>query len=136
MRIMVDTNVLISAILFPRSTMNYLIEKVITNHTLVLCSFILEEINELFARKFYDKIPFLNEFLKNFSYELVCNPEKIDTDYYHYIRDISDLPILVSAINSKVDMIITGDKDFLSVNTDDKEIPLIMSPREFLDNFS
>ena len=53
-----------------------------------------------------------------------------------FIRDESDLPILASAITAGVDMIITGDKDFFCVDMSGKELPVIMSPSEFMENFS
>jgi len=44
MRIMTDTNVIISAILFPESQITKVINNVTENHTLVLCSHIVEEL--------------------------------------------------------------------------------------------
>ena len=82
MRIMIDTNVLISAILFPNSVMNRLIEKVMTCHSLILCSYIIDEIHELFVRKFYDRTEYLDIFLTKFSYELVYTPMSINPSDY------------------------------------------------------
>ncbi|MDR2650192.1 MAG: hypothetical protein LBB94_10815 [Clostridiales bacterium] len=45
------------------------------------------------------------------------------------IRDISDRPILRAAIAANVDVIITGDKDFLESGVND---PLIMTAAEFV----
>ncbi|WP_368294378.1 PIN domain-containing protein [Dehalobacter sp. TBBPA1] len=52
MRIMIDTNVLISAILFPKSQLTIVIQSVTEAYTLVLCSHIIEELNEIFKKKF------------------------------------------------------------------------------------
>jgi len=49
---------------------------------------------------------------------------------YPNIRDIDDLPVLANAIESKVDVLITGDKDFDDVIID---IPKIMKPREYIE---
>ena len=38
MRVMIDTNVLLSALLFPNRQMNTLIEKITTEHQLILSS--------------------------------------------------------------------------------------------------
>lgn len=46
------------------------------------------------------------------------------------IRDINDRPILRAAVAGKIDIIVTGDKDFLEANID---FPMIMTPAEFLD---
>ena len=45
------------------------------------------------------------------------------------IRDIDDRPILRAAMKAKVDIILTGDKDFLESGLDN---PLIMTPADFL----
>jgi len=47
MRIMLDTNVLVSALLFPGQKMNALMEKVTTDHHLVLSSYIVDELFEI-----------------------------------------------------------------------------------------
>ena len=44
MRIMLDTNVLISLILFPSRKFNCMLEVIIREHTLVLSSFVVEEL--------------------------------------------------------------------------------------------
>lgn len=46
------------------------------------------------------------------------------------IRDAKDQPILNGAILSDVDVILTGDKDFLSLDLDR---PKCMTPAQFLD---
>ncbi len=52
MRIMVDTNVIISAILFPESLPAKVVEKVMIEHHLVLCSHIIDELHRVFEEKF------------------------------------------------------------------------------------
>lgn len=67
-------------------------------------------------------------FLAEFQYELipaVDNAERL-------IRDATDQPIFNAAILSDVDLIITGDKDFLSL---DIERPRCITASEFLDEF-
>lgn len=129
MRIMLDTNVFISALLFPNSIAGRLLVNVLTDHNLVLCSYIIEELHSVFERKFRSKIDDLEIFLSELSCDLVYTPKKIDETKYPYIRDINDLPILVSALIADVDMLITGDKDFYEV---DIEKPQIVSPAEFM----
>jgi predicted nucleic acid-binding protein len=65
MRIMIDTNVLISAVLFPNPRMTKLLDKVALEHTLVLASFIMEELQRLFDTKFSGKKTLLDRFLSN-----------------------------------------------------------------------
>ncbi|MBZ4654220.1 MAG: twitching motility protein PilT [Peptococcaceae bacterium] len=129
MRIMIDTNVLISAILFPGSSPTITLQKVIEKHNLVLCSHIIDEVHIVFERKFPEKIKNLERFLSKLSYELVYTPLDIEMNKYPQIRDNGDLPILVSAILADVDIIITGDKDFQSIEI---EKPIVLTPRESL----
>jgi putative PIN family toxin of toxin-antitoxin system len=127
---MIDTNVLISAILFPDSLPTATIKKVIEEHSLVLCPHIIEELHLVFERKFPERIKNLERFLSKLSYELVYTPIDIQEEGIPPIRDKWDLPILISAVMAEIDIIITGDKDFQSVEI---EKPIILTPREFFD---
>jgi predicted nucleic acid-binding protein len=49
------------------------------------------------------------------------------------IRDTSDQPVLFSALGANVDILITGDKDFLSLRIKDFAI---LTPSEFIDAYS
>ena len=132
MRIMTDTNVIISAILFPKSQTTKVIQNVTEDHTLVLCSHIIDELQEIFDRKFKDKSHLLDMFLSKLSFELVYTPADINSASYPNIRDKEDLPIFVSALLSDVDILITGDKDFFELEIDKPEI---ISPRDYLDRY-
>lgn len=46
------------------------------------------------------------------------------------VRDKKDIPVLSDAIFNKVDVLLTGDKDFLESNIDN---PLIYSPKMMLE---
>ncbi len=131
MRIMIDTNVLISIIFFPTTQMNELIIKMSRNHDIVLCTYIIEELKRVTKRKFPDKTKDLDMFLTDLVYELVNTPDTIDRGKFPVIRDIYDYPILATAIIEDVDILITGDKDFATV---DIKRPKILTPNEFLLN--
>ena len=51
MRVMLDTNVLISALLFLSRHMDLLFERVVTEHTMVLSSYVIEELHKVVERK-------------------------------------------------------------------------------------
>ncbi|OQC12889.1 MAG: PIN domain protein [Firmicutes bacterium ADurb.Bin080] len=122
MRIMIDTNIIISAILFPDSLPSRFVEEVTSKHSIVLCSHIIDELHRVFDKKFKEKLLYLEKFLSKFSFELVYTPQDIEIDKYPDIRDVADLPILVSAILEDIDVIVTGDKDFFDVGIDKPEI--------------
>ena len=127
MRIMIDTNVLVSASLFPKSRLGQAIKPLSDKYTIVLCTTIIDELHDVYNRKFPDKLYVLEQFLKEFSFETVYTP-KIPENVPQ-VRDKKDTPILASAILENVDVLITGDNDFCDV---DIERPEILSPADFL----
>lgn len=131
MRIMLDTNILISVFVFNSKTLNQIIEAILLEHKLVLSSFIVDELKRVVARKFVNKSRELDKFLTVLPYELVYTPEIIDENLFE-IRDKMDYPVLYTAIIEEVDILVTGDKDFSEVNV---EKPEILTPSEFLDKY-
>lgn len=131
MRIMLDTNVLISALLFPASRINAMLEHIISRHTLVLSSFVVDELREVTRRKFPARVAAVETLLAQMSYEFVYTPAQMDQDAFH-IRDAKDYPVLYTAMINGVDMLITGDKDFSGVDVDSPEV---LTPAQFLERF-
>ena len=127
MRIMIDTNILVSSALNQNSKTAFALSKAMHEHTLVICTYVLEELQDVFLRKFPDKIPSLDAFLSRLAFEL-CYTPKISSDTPD-MRDEDDRPILQAAIDAEVDVILTGDDDFHSLNI---EHPIIVSPADFL----
>jgi putative PIN family toxin of toxin-antitoxin system len=128
MRIMMDTNVLISIVLFPTPQMNKMMEHIFQKHNLVLSSFVVEEFKGVMARKFPTEVKNVDRFLSRVSYELVYTPDEIDQSIFR-IRDTHDYPVLYTAIIDDVDVLITGDKDFASVEIDRPEV---LTPVNFI----
>ena len=132
MRILLDTNVMISAILFPNSVPAETVDIILLNHSLVICSYTVEEIAEVVERKFKHRQKAFNLFLNSLPFELIKTPLNIEPTNYPGIRDIKDLQILASAIKYKVDILITGDKDFAEIELERLEI---VTPRQFLEKY-
>jgi len=66
MRVLIDTNVLISAALFPQSTPAQAFRKANTfPFHAVICEQNLDEMKRIFTRKFPDKLPALASFISN-----------------------------------------------------------------------
>ncbi len=130
MRVMIDTNILIPALFLPNSLPSKVVEKVLLEHELILCSQIVQELHTVFERKLKKQTTrHLENFLRGLNFELVDTPESFNQSCYPYIRDKKDLPILVSAILGKVDILISEDKDFFEAAS---EKPKIISPRGFI----
>ena len=131
MRVMLDTNILISAFVFKSKKMNDLIYKLSKEHEIVICSYTIEEIMGLIKSKFKVSEKALDTFLKDFPFDLVYSPTSIDNKLFE-IRDKDDYIILHTAIIEDVDIFITGDKDFDDVDIDRPEI---ITASEFLDKY-
>jgi len=64
MRVMIDTNVIISGVLFPNSRPAEFLENTFNNDTVVLCSYIIDELHRIFKMKFNENFNDLEKFLK------------------------------------------------------------------------
>ncbi len=131
MRVLIDTNILISAALSSQGTPFQAFVKAVTypNHGLI-CEQNIDEMRRIFNRKFPKKIAALEKFLSLalMTLEMVPTPmEKYDSEVQ--IRDVNDRPILRAAIYAKADVLLTGDKDFLESGI---ENPKIMTATEFV----
>lgn len=131
MRVMLDTNVLLSVILFPSERMNAMMQCIFEEHRLVLSSFVLEELVAVVERKFPTKSRAVTALLSAMSYELVYTPKEIESGLFE-IRDAKDYPVLYTAIMEDVDILVSGDKDFAGLLI---EHPEIMTPAEFCKRF-
>jgi len=126
MRIFFDTNVLIAAFI-SHGTCKELFEYCITRHTICTSQAVIDEFTEIlfekfkFARHIIDRaVNFLQENLVMISFKSLPSP---------VCRDPKDDDILASAMNGKVQGIITGDKDLLILK-EFQDIP-ILTPGEF-----
>ena len=85
------------------------------------------ELRDILQRKAPKYLPDAEVLLAEMSYELIPaidHAEKL-------IRDAKDQPILNAAIISDVDIILTGDKDFLSL---EMEHPKCMTAAQFFES--
>lgn len=124
-RVLVDTNVIVSALIFPGSKPARALSMVMEREQLVLSDWILDELRMVVERKWPDRLPALEAFFIATEFELL-SVEASDI----VMRDAKDQPILDAAIAGAVDVIVTGDKDFLALEIGR---PLILTPREYLD---
>jgi len=131
MRIIVDANIIISAGLFPESNVGKVLAHIVKNHKLVLCQYTLDELKNVFKKKFPKRIVYFNKFIKDLKYELIDIDIK-DYAKYPQIRDVDDMPLLARAIEAKIDVLITGDKDFDDIKID---TPKIMKPKDYIEKY-
>ena len=132
MRVMLDTNILVSAIVFESKLMLEIIQRLSSKYSLVLCSYVVDELHEVIDEKFPAKTSELEEFLIEVQFELFYTPRILPKHDLFTIRDKDDEKVLYSAILADVDVLVTGDKDFFNV---DIERPEILTHLEFLEKY-
>jgi len=121
MKILLDTNVLISALIFGGRTGRLLDKLFELEHELLVTHYVDQEFKDKLEQKWPDKA-------KN-AYNLFHTMDFIFCDstaqVMGILRDKKDIPVLSDAIYHNVDMILTGDRDFLD---EELEKPLVFSP--------
>lgn len=126
MRILVDTNILFSALLFRGSKPEKALRYVSDFHEMMICDRSIYEFYDTVRRKGPRRLPDIEVFLAELSYEIIPAVESGEK----LIRDAKDQPILNAAIVAGADVILTGDKDFLSLDID---YPRCLSAAQFLE---
>ena len=127
MRIVLDTNVFISAIVF-KGICREVFNEVIENEQCFISPFILNELKNKLQSKFLittsDVLDLENDILRVFNLQ---NPH---TDFPSISRDNDDNNILQIAESVNADYIISGDKDLLILQNFKQS--KIISPSEYL----
>ena len=132
MRVMIDTNIFISAALFPNGKAASALKKaLLPPYQPFTCDYVVDELHRKFREKFPDKITEVEAFLYTSlpAIHVIPTPEEV-VEAECRIRDPKDRPILRAALSSNTDLFLTGDKDFLESSVED---PRIISVAEFLD---
>ena len=129
MKVLFDTNVLVSIVLNPASVPSSALFKAIKHYEAFICQASIEELKDTFNDKFPQKLDNLNDFL-NFilpKMKIIPVPDE-EIPLEKKIRDIDDRLILRAAVNAEIDIIISGDKDLLESGVKD---PAILTPFQF-----
>ena len=64
MRIMLDTNILVSAIFFPSVQTRKLVRELSENHRMILCDYVIDELRLVTERKFPDRLEAVDSFFR------------------------------------------------------------------------
>lgn len=86
MRVMVDTNILFSAIIFPKGQAAKAFTLCLLNHELVISTYGISELKQVIMRKKPELIPHIDAFLEKLSFELAYTPDNIEDGLFS-IRD-------------------------------------------------
>ena len=130
MRIMYDTNVLLSALVL-RSKVNTraLIIGGYEGNVRLLSSFVIDEVFSVIKRKWPNKANEVYRLFSVLSFERVELPTDYPRDLFP-IRDPWDYPVIYSAYIAHADYLVTGDKDFQEVTLPHTQI---VAPRQIVD---
>lgn len=121
MKILVDTNVLISAFVFGGRTKEVLLELMDSRHEVFITTYIQNEFEKKISEKWGEHMDKILQKFHQIGFDIRESTEQIE----QIIRDVKDDPILADARHYGVDILLTGDKDFLEAGI---ENPKICSP--------
>ena len=116
MRLILDTNILISAFVFKSETANIVVRHAAKKHTLLFSESTFKELKStLLKPKFAEHIELPT--IRNFLFNLVRIGEFVDPKIkIAECRDPKDNKFLELAVAGNADCIVTGDKDLLVLN--------------------
>ena len=126
MRILIDTNVLVSAFVFggkAGTLMNMLFE---SSHELLVSDYVDAEFKAILEMKWKEKAEKVYSLYHTLPF-VFCGSSPIQTGN---LRDTKDIPVLSDALFHNADIILSGDKDFIEAEF---ERPLVVSPAMFYD---
>ena len=111
MRVVIDTNVLVSAEISSRGASNRLLLRLLVNHEVVLSDAILDELSEILREKFgYDRTSVAEVIAGLLLGAAIVEPVTFEEQV---CRDPDDDAILGTAVAANADCIVTGDSDLL-----------------------
>ena len=134
MRVVFDTNALISAVLFPKSVPGQAFTHARHNGTILVTVTLVTELRDVLARRKFERYlsaESRDAFLAAFVLEVafVENTELITA-----CRDPKDNHVLEAAINGAASCIVSGDNDLL-ILTPFRDVPIV-TPAEYLSRFA
>lgn len=134
MRLVFDTNVIVSAALLAGSVPRRAFDKALDEGRILISVPVLLELAEVLSRKKLNKY-LLEEERMRFLVALLKEAELVEiTEVVTDCRDAKDNKFLELAVSGEADCIVSGDDDLLVLNPF-RGIP-ILTPREFLSDLS
>lgn len=116
LRLVLDTNILISSLLSKHSTPFFVVNYAFKHHILLGSQETLGEVEKVVFRKKFDKY-LSNEERYIFLAKFMAEAEMVEIiERFNVCRDTKDNCFLDLAINGRADFLITGDEDLLVLN--------------------
>jgi putative PIN family toxin of toxin-antitoxin system len=115
-RVVFDTNIIVSALMFPKSLPRKIIDQVDSLGTILVSYDTMLELNEFLTRKKFERY-FSQEQRLNFIAKFFEKAEMVEIlELVEICRDPKDDKFLELAVNGRANYLITGDQDLLVLN--------------------
>lgn len=122
-RVMLDTTVLVAGSGWPRWPRELLLAGLRGEVQLVLSPYVIEQARRILSKHFPGHLQRFEEFLAVAPFELVPDPSPQDIARHKgLVRDETDLPIALAAINAQVDYLVSEDKDLTAQDATTEEL--------------
>ena len=123
LRVMVDANILIAGTVWPRWPYEVLQHALAGDFRLVLSQYIIKQALMGMNRRFLAYVDQFEQLLQASRYELA--PEPTSEQIYQnkdLVRDVTDIPIALAAINAEVNYLVSEDKDLTVQNQSTQQL--------------
>jgi predicted nucleic acid-binding protein len=116
LRVLVDANILVAGIGWPRIPYEVLHHAVKRDFQLVLSPFVIAEAHKHIARLLPNRVSQFAQLLGLADYEQIPDPSlELVIQNSDLVRDQKDVPVALAAMQAKVDYLITQDRDFTEI---------------------
>lgn len=130
---MLDANVLVAGLGWPRFPYEVLQHAIAGDFQLVLSEYVIDEAREHFGRLFPALTHQFDTFLEASNYEAVASPSQDEVAANPALaRDAKDIPVVLSAKNARVDYLVSLDKDLTSPDEPVHQHLNVLLPGTFL----
>jgi len=129
LRVFVDANVLIRGITFPRYP--YEVLRLAAQHkiTLVISPSVLADARHYLSALFPDHLPKLDALLAAAMVEIVADPTREEVSAHrNLVRDIEDVPVVLSAAKARVDYLVSTDTDLTDLDASTEALRQLLDP--------
>ena len=126
MRVLLDTNVIISAVT-TRGLCTDVFRAVLSDHDLLTCRRVLDEVQRVLRSKFSVPAELVSEYINLISHDaILAEPDRMPVTP---IKDKADLEIIAAAIAGDAHVLVTGDAELQGIKS--IQTVRVLSPRAF-----
>jgi predicted nucleic acid-binding protein len=137
-RVFLDSNVILSGLLSERGAPRILLDLLSLRLPFLIGStgrYNLIEIERNLKKKMPSLLPLFKAYLLKLNLKVIPLPRPKDVRGFSGQIAEKDIPVLISAIGSKADFLLTGDKHHFGKMKEPDEYPLrVVTPSEFIDS--